>query len=240
MTSNKRTIIVGDVHGCGEELLALLDKLAYPRPGDRLIFVGDLFDRGPLPQLVLQTILDHKRRGPQKGYGLESVCGNHDAELRAYCRMLYDDTGRSSSLSRTQQRTIDAVDRAGMLEDLAIFLEDLDNVDTIRDSAGEWAVVHAGIDPVLGLDATPGAIKRTIKALPGLPAWYDEYDGDDGLLICGHQHQAEPLVRSRDGQPVVINVDTGCCYGGALTAYLVEESQFMSVPAARVYYRERP
>jgi diadenosine tetraphosphatase ApaH/serine/threonine PP2A family protein phosphatase len=100
--------------------------------------------------------------------------------------------------------------------------------------------VHAGIDPDLGLEATPTGIKLTIKALPGVPAWYDEYDGRDGLIVCGHQHQPEPLVIRHDGHPVVINVDTGCCYGNRLTAYLVEENRFENILAARTYYRERP
>lgn len=238
--STTRTIVVGDVHGCGEELLSLLVKIEYPRPGDRLIFVGDLFDRGPLPQVVLQTILRHSQEGSANGYRIESVCGNHDAELLAYCRMLYDPSEAEASISRTQEATIRFLDRADMLEDLATYLEQLHRVDTIHDEAGRWAVVHAGIDPNLGLDATPTALKLTIKAFPGEPAWYDKYDGRDGLILCGHQHQSDPLVRCRNGRPVVINVDTSCCYGGALTAYIVDEERFVSVPAARAYYTERP
>ena len=50
---------VGDVHGCGQELLNLLENLRFPLQGDRLIFDGDLFDRGQFPVVVLETILNH-------------------------------------------------------------------------------------------------------------------------------------------------------------------------------------
>ena len=62
---------------------------------------------------------------------------------------------------------------------------------------------------------------RTIRSTKRSPAWYDDYDGRDGLILCGHEHQSEPLIRYHDGRPVVINVDTSCCYGGALTAYVI-------------------
>lgn len=235
-----RTIVVGDVHGCGQELLKLLENLRFPRQRDRLIFVGDLFDRGQFPVVVLETILTHQRDGPARGYSMESVCGNHDAELMAACRALYDDSAPSMTLSRSQTATIDMIDRVGMLEDLTVYLSQLCAIDTIKSSDRLWAVVHAGIDPALGLDATPKAVKLTIRASSGAPAWYDEYDGRDGLILCGHQHQTKPLIRQRDGRPVVINVDTGCCYGNCLTAYLIEENRFLSVPAERAYYRKRP
>ena len=123
-----RTIVVGDVHGCGQEFLTLLTELAFPLAGDRLIFVGDLFDRGPLPQLVLETFLTHAERGPKHGYRIESVCGNHDVELLAYCRTMYAHDCQPLSVSRTQEAAIQVVDQAGMLEDLTIFLERLGTV----------------------------------------------------------------------------------------------------------------
>ena len=49
-------------------------------------------------------------------------------------------------------------------------------------------------------------MKMMIKAFPGTPAWYDGYDGREGLLLCGHQHRSEPMVCLRDGRPVVIGM----------------------------------
>jgi len=235
-----RHIIVGDIHGCGQELLSLLAVLDYPQPGDRLICVGDLFDRGPLPQIVLNAFLEHAGRGAKEGYSFESVCGNHDDNLLMYCRFLFGKQPSMPYLSGTGEQTIELIEQAGMLEDLAMFLEDLEHVDTIQDDAGRWAVVHAGIDVKLGLRETPRETKLAIRDWPAILPWHELYDGSDGLIVHGHQHRDEPLVRRVDDLPVVINVDTSCCYGGSLTAYIVEEDRFISVPAARVYHRERP
>jgi bis(5'-nucleosyl)-tetraphosphatase (symmetrical) len=234
-----RTIFIGDIHGCGAEFLALLEALRFPQRGDRLVLVGDLFNRGPLPQLVLQIILDHQRDGPAHGYAMESVCGNHDLILWLCCQSLYEDSP-VVGVSRVQQETLSCFDRAGMLEDLALFLKCLNEIDTIRDESTGWTVVHAGIDPQLGISGTPREIKLTIKSGRGDRPWYDAYDGHDGLIVCGHEHQESPLIRRVNGRPVVINIDTSCCYGGHLTAYLFEEDRFVSVPAARKYYQERP
>ena len=232
-----RHIVIGDVHGCGQEFLALLDELCVPQPGDRVILTGDLFDRGPLPQVVLARILELRHDGTAS---VESVCGNHDEELLEYCRGLYSDATDLPGLSRVQSEAIRIIDEASMLEDLTLLLEELSDVAVIRGPAEIWAVVHAGIDPALGLEGTPQEVMRTIRSTTRAPAWYDEYDGRDGLIICGHEHQTEPLIRHRGGQPVVINVDTGCCYGGELTAYVVDEQRFVSVRAAKAYYHERP
>lgn len=236
-----RTMVVGDVHGCGTELSHLLRELGFPKKGDRLIFVGDLFDRGPLPQHVLQTILEHQARGAAEEYSVESVCGNHDEVLYRRCRSLFFDDHGEVSLSRTSEEAIQTIDRAGMLEDLTLFLEDLAPIDTIRAEDESWSVVHAAIDPDVGVDATPRAVKLWHKAGPDpARAWFNRYDGCSGLIVCGHQHRSEPLVVLRDDRPVVVNVDTGCCYGNCLTAYVIEENRFVSVPAERIYYRERP
>ena len=55
--------------------------------------------------------------------------------------------------------------------------------------------------------------------------------GRDGLIIVGHKPLREPLLLRRDGRPIVVNVDTGCAYGGALTGYVVEEERFLQVPS---------
>ena len=127
--------------------MALSEKLRVPQPGDRVILTGDLFDRGPLPQVVLGQILELRR-----DVTAESVCGNHDAELLAYCRGLYSGDADLPNISRVQSEAIRIVDEAGMLEDLALLLEELIDVAAIRAPDETWAVVHAGIEPALGLN----------------------------------------------------------------------------------------
>lgn len=237
MSKARRTIVIGDVHGCGTELKSLLALLGFPRPGDHVILVGDLFDRGPVPEQVLETILQHQRTGPAQGYLFEAVCGNHDLDLLACCLQSPSTATSPADIPPAVKAARDRVQALGGLAKLTAYLQALAMVHTVRDPQGAWAVVHAGVDPALGLDATPTEVTRNVRARPDEPAWYDLYDGSDGLIVCGHQRQDEPLIRYRDGRPVVINIDTGCCYGNRLTAYVIEESRFVSVPAEAVYYR---
>jgi hypothetical protein len=91
--------------------------------------------------------------------------------------------------------------------------------------------MHAGIDPRLGIERTPDELKVHLKAIEGEPNWWERYDGSDGLIVVGHRPVLEPIVlRNRDGKAYVANIDTGCAYGGALTAYCIEADQLMRVP----------
>lgn len=254
--TTSRTIVVGDIHGCGQEFDALCAALAFPRRGDRMILVGDLFDRGPQPEHVLRRIMHHRQRGPLNGYALECVCGNHDhrlwqvltgrdhpgheAEYLSHGDSTVGNTDDGSDPPTAQIRTIERVSAEGLADTLEAFLDELVTNHTIRDDAGRWAVVHGGIDPARGLAGTPDRIKRTIRAEPNEPAWFDRYDGSDGLILHGHQARPDPLVVERAGRPVAINLDTSCCYGGSLTAYVIETGQFVRVPARQKYYPTGP
>jgi hypothetical protein len=97
---------------------------------------------------------------------------------------------------------------------------------------GPWAVMHGGIDPRLGLENTPDDVKIHIKALDGEPQWWEHYDGSDGLIIVGHKPLPEPIVlRHPDGRPYVVNVDSGCVYGGWLSAYAIEPDVLFMAPS---------
>ena len=100
---------------------------------------------------------------------------------------------------------------------------------TIEGPARAWTVLHAGIDPRLGLDRSSDEVKWSIKARPGETAWWEQYEGQDGLLVFGHKPLDAPLRRTIDRAPIAVNVDTGCVEGGPLTAYLVRADRFLSV-----------
>ena len=76
-TARTATIVVGDVHGCGAELEQLIQTVERWFPAARLIFVGDLFTKGPEPGRVASAILDRRATGAR----VELVCGNHDLRL---------------------------------------------------------------------------------------------------------------------------------------------------------------
>src|SRR5437660_8418307 len=85
-----RTIVIGDIHGCFDELIDLLDLLAL-RKNDRVVAVGDLIVKGPKNREVLDLFIDDKR--------LSSVIGNHDRRLRQHWR------GEAVRLTKEQKAT---------------------------------------------------------------------------------------------------------------------------------------
>ncbi|MCA8924417.1 MAG: metallophosphoesterase [Planctomycetes bacterium] len=240
-----RTLIVGDVHGCLAELDALLVELE-PRAGDRFVFVGDLVDRGPDSVGVVRRVRELCARYP----GSACVAGNHEAKaLRGHDRGV---PGRPW--------TVDASD-----EDWA-FLDALPLV--WRDPALGAVVVHGGFYPAFfEVEGPVGDVPadwrrsktkraqrlqrflyvRQVKAngnmlsldqcAPEHDHWTDRYDGREGFAFFGHDPQlepAEPLVT-----PHALGLDTGCCFGGRLTAAVVKGDArryaLVSVPAYGKY-----
>ena len=216
------TLVIGDLHGCGTEFVELLDIARRDRVDARIILVGDLFTKGPRPDLVVEAISDLRASGRR----VESVCGNHD--LRLMDALRNHDAGSSlDDVPPAEAYAIRVLDRAGKLTAARRILSETISKTYIQGEG--WAVVHGGIDPQLGLLGTSDFEKIHKKAAPGRAHWWDSYNGDDGLLIVGHKPMFEPLVLRRDGNPIVVNVDTGCAYGGFLTAYCIEEDRLIMV-----------
>lgn len=217
--------VVGDVHGCGRSLEALLRRLDRESPDLRILLVGDLLTKGEEPALVLDLLLD--RAG--SGRPLEAVCGNHDR--RMLTAILAVENGAAvGDLPRTERRCLELLESADRIDEARELLEKTVARIQVRDPRGAWTVLHAGVDPDLGLDATPDELKWSIKALPGERHWWDRYNGRDGLIVFGHKPATSPIRRCLDRRPIAVNVDTGCVYGGLLTAYLVDQDRFLWVP----------
>jgi hypothetical protein len=209
-----RTIVVGDIHGCFDELNDLLD-LAKLKPDDRVVAVGDLIVKGPKNREVLDRFIGDPR--------FLSVIGNHDRVLRQHWR------GEPVRLTQAQQ--VAAVELENGKEQYAAYLRALPYTIDL----GSHLVVHAALRPGVSLDeqsASDMTEMRTMGAEPsrrkGVP-WYDVYRGEK-IVLFGHWPAAEP----RRG-PRAIGLDTGCVYGGRLTAYIIEADEFLSVPARRAY-----
>lgn len=132
-TRHRRTIIVGDVHGCAAELRALLDRLAYRRGVDVLLLVGDLVNKGPASAEVLRLVVEE---------GAVAARGNHDdaalAEYRAW---------RASGAPPTKAKYAWVVD---MDEKLVQVLEGLPL--SVELPGYRAAVVHAGAVPGRALE----------------------------------------------------------------------------------------
>jgi len=209
-----RTIVIGDIHGCFDELSDLL-KLAELRTDDRVIAVGDLIVKGAKNREVLNLFIEDAR--------FSSVIGNHDRALRQYWR------GEPGRLTKEQRATANQLESES--ERYSAYLRSL----PFTINLGTHLVVHAGVRPGVPLRrqmASDLTEMRTMGANPsrrkGLP-WYDVYRGQR-IVLFGHWPAKTPRLAPR-----AIGLDTGCVYGGRLTGYIIESNRFVSVPARRAY-----
>jgi protein phosphatase len=233
--------IVGDVHGCIDELRALLDKLGYhieerdgafavtPPEGRKLVFVGDLVDRGPKIVDVLKLAMGMVNAGAAL-----CVPGNHDVKLLRKLR------GRDVQITHGLADSLEQLGResAEFKKQVSEFLDDLVSHYVLDD--GNLVVAHAGMKEEM---QGRGSGKVRDFALYGettgetdefgLPVrynWAADYRGK-AMVVYGHTPVAEPEWLNR-----TINIDTGCVFGGSLTALRYPEKEIVSVPASQTYY----
>lgn len=230
--------IIGDVHGCAEELRDLLGRLGYAEAADswqhparrRAIFLGDLVDRGPDTPGVLRIVMAMVEAGQAF-----CVAGNHDMKLLRKLRghNVQVAHGLAESLAQLEREPPAFVARA------ADFLEGLASHYVLDD--GRLVVAHAGMkqhyqgrdSPRVRNFALYGETTGEIDEL-GLPVrldWAARYNGP-AMVVYGHTPVAEPKWQNR-----TINIDTGCVFGGRLTALRYPEGDLVSVPAQRAYAR---
>ena len=229
--------IIGDVHGCCDELEELLQQLGYGRNGDgawnhregrRAIFVGDLVDRGPRIADTLKTVMTMSQAG-------SALCvpGNHDIKLKRKLE------GRAVTVSHGLDRTLAELDQQTPEFRAAVqqFIDGL--VSHYVFDEGRLVVAHAGMKEEM---QGRGSAKVRDFALFGettgetddfgLPVrfnWASEYRGR-ASVVYGHTPVPEPEWLNR-----TINIDTGCVFGGRLTALRWPEKELVSVPARATY-----
>lgn len=231
-----RTIIVGDVHGCVAELGRLLDAVA-PGAGDRVVFVGDLVARGPDSLGVLALY--------RQVCG-QAVLGNHESKLLAAHRARRAG-GKRPRVSALHYALLHRLGEADweLLEQLPLSLSLPEHGLT---------VVHAGVDPERGLvSGDPWTLTHIRSIDPqGKPSprhdyepWASRYTGDTHIVF-GHNSRLGLQL-----WPRATGIDTGCVYGGRLTALVLAAGEAIpaeplqrhellrSVPAARVYHTNR-
>lgn len=232
--------IIGDVHGCYDELVALLEKLgyckaiagAYEHPeGRKLIFLGDLVDRGPRIPDVVWLVMENVRAG-----SAFCVPGNHDIKfMRAiWGKKVQVTHGLDESLRQFEARE---ENYRGFSRIAAEFINKLVSHYVLDD--GRLVVAHAGMKEEM---QGRGSGKVRDFALYGettgetdefgLPVrynWAAEYRGR-AMVVYGHTPVPAPEWLNR-----TINIDTGCVFGGQLTALRYPERELVSVPAARIY-----
>lgn len=239
-----RTIVIGDVHGMLDELLALVDKLDV-RPSDRVIFLGDLVDKGPDSLGVLHYVKEN---------GWEVVCGNHEeSSMRLFAKA--EKAGTWEGLSKAEKEpwlrglTQDLVD---WMKTFPLFVRPLEGVllvhggllpayfdkyDALPSASPEaWHkgggktvdrmrrmlrirhVYKAGSVSAKGKDCT-GQMVELGNEGENTQHWSDWYDGREGFALYGHDPR-------RDGRPCLhrhaLALDTGAVFGGRLTAAILD------------------
>ena len=235
--------IIGDVHGCAEELLNLLDDLGYTgkkgahKDGRKAVFVGDLCDRGPYSANVILLV----KRMVEGGNAL-MVQGNHDNKLMRWLK------GNKVSITHGLDKTIESIsiEGAANLESFKLMLHDFLAAQPFYLSLdmGALYVVHAAAPKNYQGIMETGKKRKAQKAFAlygvttgkkdehGFPErvdWAQEYDGNV-IVVHGHVAQKEPTRVNN-----VVNVDTACVYGNKLTAFRYPEMEFVSVPAIQTY-----
>lgn len=233
MIRSSRTIIVGDVHGCIEELEELIEVTSYDKAYDRLILLGDLVDRGPDSVAVVRKARE---------MGLESVMGNHEFKFLKWFR--------------SNGKTYDTHDYYSNLSD-----EDINYIAQMPTyiKIGDVIIVHAGMRPGIPLEkqskddlmylryidsnqkfVSLKKISKIGKELAEAHFWTEFWTGPESI-VYGHNVSSmdTPLIEEVRPGVTCYGLDTGCCFGGKLTALILETKEIVQVQAKQTYYQSR-
>ncbi len=240
-----RTVIVGDVHGCRRELEQLLDRIDFAA-GDRLVFVGDLVARGPDSLGVLDVV---------RRTGAIVVRGNHEQKLiswkEAKTARLRGENAREVKLGPIHAALAEALRPV----DWSLFETSLLWLDLPEHGV---RVVHAGVEAGVAIDRMkPSTLMRirTVEADGRVTRGGSAGRNARSPVLWGARYTGPPhVVFGHNAAPGLqlhrwaTGLDTGCVYGGRLTALVLAEHQrlpmpfaarrllLVSQPAARVYF----
>jgi hypothetical protein len=225
-SSAQRTVVIGDVHGCIDELDRLLAAVSHA-PDDRTIFVGDLVAKGPNSQAVVQRARE---------IGALTVRGNHDHGVLRCVHALRDGTTleKAKPAHFKVASTLRDADVA-YLERTPLFLD--------LPELGVW-VVHAGVAQGVALQRQNEGHLMTMRSVrpdgsissrlrDGVP-WASIYAGP-AHVVFGHD-----AVSGLQQYPFATGLDTGCVYGRKLTALILPERRLVQVQASRAYREIAP
>lgn len=208
--------MIGDVHGCFDELQDLLKAAGASLSRHRVILVGDLINKGPKSFEVLKWVRDH---------GIETVIGNH--ELR-FLKGIRQGQSLSPSLKELKSQ---------MGEDLDLWFGWMDSIPNFINDKSFW-VVHGGFQPGVPPEKTQRSVLATIRTWegstkqmyrPGAPAWHDFYKGKKPVF---YGHWALQGIHVNHN---TYCLDSGCVYGKLLTGIWAGSKKMISVPAREIY-----
>jgi hypothetical protein len=215
---DKRVILIGDIHGCWSEFQEILTKLAYQKKRDRLISLGDLIHKGPDSVSVVRYFIKNE---------LEVLRGNHeDCLLKALLgeREMYPEATEILEHCGLSKKKLIAWLRA-----MPLYLKEKD-----------FLAVHAGFSPWCKLSENKEQDYFTVRTADaeheklsskasgdGLEPWYKAFsDKRESDRIVAFGHWAGPRIKHYKN---MWGLDTGCCYGGKLTALVLPSQKLVQV-----------
>jgi len=231
--------IIGDIHGCYDELCAILEKLGYlvdkenctaiNPDGRKVVFLGDLCDRGPKNIEVLRLVMNMV-----KSEAAYCVSGNHDAKL------LKKLSGKDVTLTHGLEKTVEQLNAQDneFIAEAKTFIDSL--ISHYVFDGGKLVVAHTGLK-----EKYHGRASKRVRdfclygdttgetdeyGLPVRLPWANDYRGKS-MVVYGHT----PTIAVESINNTFC-IDTGCVFGGKLTAFKYPEKEIVQVDAIREYY----
>lgn len=213
----QRSIIVGDVHGCFDECLDLLKKCRFQPDNDQIYFVGDLVNKGPKSYEVLQWVFEND---------YPTVIGNHELRLIEFL---------ASSNQEVPRNWSSLVNR--LLPEKEKWLQWLQTLPKAIEK-DDFIIVHGGLVPDENWKNSSVEKLAHIRTWdgkgvdlnnPSHPAWHSFYK-EEKLVVYGHWAM-QGLHKTINS----IGLDSGCVYGGQLSALILPENKIVQVDAYETY-----
>lgn len=245
---------IGDVHGCYQELEELWWKLRGMGIAPEDIYhAGDLPDRGPDSHLAIKTCRE---------LGIKGVMGNHDYVIIDHWKSMQRQGGKIPTKSPDKARTLKTINQKDVDYMAGLpFLHIFDDIKTI--------LVHGGLLPQLEFWQQPPQLICRLQlihpnqfgwrtgmstrwfnkdrkgvteadyAKAGWVRWSRVWDHEYNV-VYGHSGFRVPRIEQMGNFGKTIGIDTRCCFGGSLTAVIMPEMEFVSVPAKKIWHPSDP
>ncbi|EGA90299.1 bis(5'-nucleosyl)-tetraphosphatase PrpE [Planococcus donghaensis MPA1U2] len=236
--------IIGDIHGCYQELLLLIEQLGYKQQGAifvhpenrKLAFVGDAMDRGPESLNVLRLLF-----ALQDENSLYYSPGNHCNKLYRFFK------GHPVQLAHGLEMTVAEWEQLPSLEKQQFkkrYLQFYEQLPHYQQFDNDLIIAHAGLKAeMIGKPLSRGIAvfvlygditgKFHSDGRPVRRNWAKSYKGHK-WVVYGHTPTEKPYFNNN-----TVNIDTGCVFGGALSAFRFPEKKTVSVPSLQPYQPDR-